>query len=119
MKIKLDENFGISVKNLFAQNGFNVFAVRDENLQGVFDEKLFNVCKAEQRILVTLDLDFSDIKRFNHKESSGIVIIRPPKGIKYNIILEMIEQLINYMKTEEIKNDLLIVEYGRLRKHQS
>ena len=117
MRIKLDENFGVTVKNLFAKNGFDIMTVRDENLQGIFDGKLFEICKNEHRILITMDLDFSDIKRFNYKESSGIVIIRPPKGTKYNVILEMIKQLINYIKSDGLNNDLLIVEYGRLRKH--
>jgi predicted nuclease of predicted toxin-antitoxin system len=60
MKVKLDENLGVSVANLFIHAEIDVETVRSEGLSGANDQQIISVCKLEQRCLVTLDLDFSN-----------------------------------------------------------
>jgi predicted nuclease of predicted toxin-antitoxin system len=64
MKFKLDENFGSRTQQLFQAYGHDVQTVRMQGLQGSSDMHLFEVCRVEQRCMVTLDLDFADVLRF-------------------------------------------------------
>jgi predicted nuclease of predicted toxin-antitoxin system len=118
-KFKLDEHFGKRLQALFLSAGFDTETVRDENLQGIPDSQLFNVCNRESRCLVTLDLDFSDIIRFPPSESTGIVILRPRKRVTITDLEKLILQLIEYIKRNSVKNQLWVVEKDRIRIHQS
>ena len=98
MKFKLDENFGTRTRQIFRTQGHDVMTVRDENLQGCADQRLYEVCQTEQRCLVTLDLDFSDVLRFPPRDVNGIVVIRVP----HNPTLPLLEQLVRqFLQTLE------------------
>jgi predicted nuclease of predicted toxin-antitoxin system len=79
VNFKLDENFSLRVRKLFAEAGHDVQTVRDEGLGGISDQDLFQVCCREQRCLVTLDLDFANVVRFPPGQATGIVVIRPAR----------------------------------------
>ncbi len=76
MKFKLDENFGTRTQHIFRVKGHDVQTVCSQRLNGCPDQRLYEVCCAEQRCLVTLDLDFTDVLRFPPSKSYGIVVIR-------------------------------------------
>lgn len=80
MKIKLDENFGDRGADLLRDSGHDVTTVRDQDLCGTPDDTLIEVCRAEQRVLITLDMDFSNPIHFPPARYAGIVVIRtkPP-----------------------------------------
>ena len=61
MKSKLDENFGTRTQHIFRDAGHDVETVREEELQGSTDLQIYEVCRSENRCLVTLDLDFADV----------------------------------------------------------
>jgi predicted nuclease of predicted toxin-antitoxin system len=58
LKLKLDENLPVELCALFAAQGHEAATLYDEQLGGTVDANLYEVCQVEQRILVTLDLDF-------------------------------------------------------------
>ena len=62
MRVKLDENLPIQLKRLFTESGHDAATVVDEGLGGASDTEIAAICIAEQRVLVTQDLDFSDIR---------------------------------------------------------
>ena len=80
MKFKLDENLGTRTQHLFKEAGHDIHTVRQENLQGTVDRHLYQICCDEQRCLVTLDLDFTDVLRFPPQQTNGIVVIRVDAG---------------------------------------
>jgi len=41
-----------------------VETIAQEKLSGTSDERLFEICIAEGRCLISLDLDFADVVRF-------------------------------------------------------
>jgi len=97
MKFKLDENLGTHPQELFRVAGHHVQTVRDEGLQGSSDQHLYNVCCAEQRCLVTLDLDFADTIRFPPVQATGIVVIRLPKNPSLPLMEELISQFLQIL----------------------
>ncbi|MBK9252881.1 MAG: DUF5615 family PIN-like protein [Proteobacteria bacterium] len=58
-----------------ARRGARCFTVTLQSLNGTADENLFDVCIAEQRVLVTLDHDSGQVLRFPPARSAGIVIL--------------------------------------------
>jgi len=118
MKFKLDENLGTHPQELFRVAGHHVQTVRDEGLQGSSDQHLYNVCCAEQRCLVTLDLDFADTIRFPPVQATGIVVIRLPKNPSLPLMEELISQFLQILTKMSVEGHLWIVEVGRIRMHQ-
>ena len=49
MKLKLDENIGRRGLDLLTGAGHDAMTVRDQHLQGISDEVLFDVCVRERR----------------------------------------------------------------------
>ncbi|MFZ3091454.1 MAG: DUF5615 family PIN-like protein [Nitrospirota bacterium] len=119
MKFKLDENFGRRTQHIFRADGHDVQTVREEKLQGTSDHHLYEVCCAEQRCLVTLDMDFADIIRFPPAKAGGIVVIRVPKNPSLLLLEQLIHQFLQALTQMSVKNKLWIVEVGRIRIHQS
>ncbi|MCL4456587.1 MAG: DUF5615 family PIN-like protein [Nitrospirae bacterium] len=119
MKFKLDENFGTRTQHLFRSAGHDVQTVRDEGLEGSSDHHLYEECCNENRCLVTLDLDFSDITRFPPAQSGGIVVIRVPKNPSISLLEQLILQFLQALSNMSVENRLWIVEAGRIRIHQS
>jgi len=93
--------------------------MRQEGLQGIADQQLYLVCCQEQRCLVTLDLDFSDVTRFPPERTAGIFVIRVPRNPSLAILEGLVRQLLKASEQIELKGKLLIVEVGRIRLHQS
>lgn len=59
MKFKLDENLGTSAVHAFEDAGHDTSTVHRQDIAGANDGRVFEICRDEQRILVTLDLDFA------------------------------------------------------------
>ncbi len=119
MKFKLDENFGTRTQQLFRNAGYDVQTVYDQRLQGCSDEHLYEVCCAEQRCLVTLDIDFADVTRFPPTQASGIVVIRAPRNPGLALLEQLIRQFLHTLIQMPIGKELWIVEVGRIRIHQA
>lgn len=79
MRLERDENLGQRLRPLLAEHHHDVDAVVDEGLGGADDDAVAAAAQCEGRMLLTLDLDFSDIARFVPGSHPGIVVIRVPE----------------------------------------
>ncbi|MBN1479127.1 hypothetical protein EH223_15645 [candidate division KSB1 bacterium] len=118
MRFKLDENFGSRTVSLFKQMDYDVQTVSEQKLNGSTDQKIYNICKAEKRCLVTLDLDFADVLRFPPQEASGIMVIRLPRNPSLSMLEYLVRKALNYNEKQSIKENLWIVEVDRIRVYQ-
>jgi predicted nuclease of predicted toxin-antitoxin system len=75
--IKLDENLGERGRQLFAAAGHDVATVGNQGLAGAVDRRVIEVCGAERRCPVTLDMDFSNPFVFPPEQYAGIAVLRP------------------------------------------
>lgn len=48
----------------------------DENLSGQPDATIWRAAQSEQRFLITQDLDFSDVRRFQPGTHAGLLLVR-------------------------------------------
>jgi len=78
MKIKLDENLPESLVERLASLGHDVDNVRMEGIAGQDDSVVWIAAQSEHRLLVTQDLDFSDVRKFPPGTHFGIMLVRLP-----------------------------------------
>jgi predicted nuclease of predicted toxin-antitoxin system len=117
MRIKLDENLDVRLATFLKRAGYDTNTVQEQGLRGTEDEALYEVCKVEGRILVSLDLDFSNIIRFPPQGTSGLVVLRGPNQL-FPTMRILVETLIDALNRESPAGSLWIVEPGRLRIHE-
>jgi len=118
MKIKLDENLGHSVVQVFRKAGHDVETVRQENLSGTSDRRILEICQAEERCLFTLDLDFSNPLIFDPAFYHGIAVLKVPANPTYQDFLAYSENLICGLSLDNIRGKLWIVQRDRIRVYQ-
>jgi predicted nuclease of predicted toxin-antitoxin system len=117
MRFKLDENLSRSVAELFRAAEHDVLTVRDQQLRGAADERVFEVATREGRALVTLDRDLGQVLRFPPGASPGIIVIDPGPRASHRGLLERTRELLAVLKTRSPTGALWIVEAGRVRVH--
>ena len=77
MKVKLDENLGQSHAKLVRDADHVAQRVTEQGLSGAKDPVLWQHVCDTGRFFITLDLDFSDVRRFVPGTHPGILLIRP------------------------------------------
>jgi predicted nuclease of predicted toxin-antitoxin system len=117
MKFKLDENLGRRGLAVFVEAGHDALTVVDQQLMSASDPTLLDVCIAEQRCLVTLDLDFSNPMKFAPDSTSGIAVLRLTEPITAQSVMQACRTLIAALRDDSIDGKLWIVESGRVRKY--
>ena len=117
MKFKLDENIGRRGLELLKACGHDVMTVWDQGLHGVADEKLFEVCSAERRALITLDRDFGQVTRFPPERSAGIVVLDVGSRTTLRGITDRLQDFLAVLENQSVAGALWIVEPGRVRVH--
>ena len=64
MRFKVDESLHLEVAELLRRQGHDALTVFDQGLRGRDDREIANICRSENRVLFSLDLDFSNILMF-------------------------------------------------------
>ena len=74
--VKLDENLARAHVALVERAGYSAERVTDEGLSGADDATVWQRACNEGRFFITLDLDFSDIRRFPPGTHPGTLLLR-------------------------------------------
>lgn len=96
MRLKLDENLPESLVGVLAALGHDVHSVPQERLGGKPDEEIWSVVQREGRLLITMDLDFSDVRQFQPGTHHGVLLLR-----LHNPTLRAIASLVTGLFTSE------------------
>jgi predicted nuclease of predicted toxin-antitoxin system len=86
MKFKIDENLPVEIAALLRQVGHEAMTVLEERLEGAADFHIASICHREERVMVTLDTDFADIRVYPPEEYSGIVVLRLRRQDKPHVL---------------------------------
>lgn len=114
MKFKVDENLPAEYALLLREAGFEADTVAAEKLSGADDSVLSERCRAENRVLVTLDLDFANVQAYPPRSHSGIVIVRSNSQDKPALIA-LLKRLLPVLIKRSPEQQLWIVEPDRIR----
>ncbi|MEN1680806.1 MAG: DUF5615 family PIN-like protein [Planctomycetota bacterium] len=112
--LKIDENLPVEVAELLRAEGHDAATVLEQQLGGEPDPRISAVCLSEGRALVTLDLDFADIRTYPPADYSGLIVLRLNRQDKLSV-LPVVEKLIPHLEQEELIGKLWIVDEASIR----
>lgn len=113
MRLKLDENLSRRCLALFQAAGHDTASVASQGLCSTSDAVLIDICRDEQRCLVTLDLDFGNPLLFKPSKYSGIAVLRLPRQCDPPELEGLVQVLIATLAKEEISQKLWIIGPAR------
>jgi predicted nuclease of predicted toxin-antitoxin system len=77
MKLKLDENLSRHLKPVLIALDHDVLTAADENLLSQPDTEIARAAKGEKRMLLTLDIEFADLRKHPPGSHPGVILFRP------------------------------------------
>lgn len=111
---KIDENLHPDVASFLREHGHDASTVWDEGLRGTSDADLAQVCRTENRALITLDLDFADIRTYPPERYPGLIVLRVTRQDKSHL-LGVIRRVIPLLREETLAQHLWIVDEQNVR----
>ncbi len=114
MRIQLDENLHPDVAELLNGDGHDALTVWDQNLRGSSDSAIASVIQHENRALITLDLDFSDIRTYPPSQFCGMIVL-PVGSHSRKHVIEVVTRLLPMLRTQDPKGQLWIVDEQNVR----
>jgi predicted nuclease of predicted toxin-antitoxin system len=120
VRVKVDENLARSHVTLLEDAGHDAESVFDEGLSGLQDADLWARVTEEDRLFITLDLDFSDIRRFPPGTHPGILLLRPRTASR-EAVRTVLRRVLRTYSLEELKGCLVVASdhHTRVRRPSS
>lgn len=106
--------FRFEVAECFRNVGYDAVTVLEQQMGGYADPDIAAVCRREARCLVTLDIDFADLRTYPPESFAGIVVFRLKRQDKPSI-LKLVGFFLSILQSEPLEGHLWIVEQGRIR----
>jgi predicted nuclease of predicted toxin-antitoxin system len=113
-KFKVDENLPTEAAELLAGAGHDAVTVGERRMVGDPDATVATVCQREGRAVVTLDLDFADIRAYPPGDYAGIIVLRLARLDKPRV-LSLLQRLLPVLEREPFAGKLWIVEEASVR----
>jgi predicted nuclease of predicted toxin-antitoxin system len=118
MKFKIDQNLPIEFTATLNQAGHDALTVFEQGLGGAMDTEIVSCCQQEERILITADLDLSDIRQFPPSKHPGFIVFRLKRQTKLRQI-SMLQKILPLLSSVPLLNRLWIVEEHKIRIRES
>jgi predicted nuclease of predicted toxin-antitoxin system len=114
VRFKLDENIDVRAATVLAEAGHDVATVADQGLGGAVDAVVAEAVRSEDRILVTLDRGFGDLRSYPPGSHPGIVVLRLRRQARTSVN-EALLFLLGYEDLPAIAGCTVIVDGGTVR----
>lgn len=114
MKFKVDENLPVEVADLLREAGHDALTILEQEMGGTSDIEIAAVCRAEQRVIVTLDIGFGDIRAYPPAEHNGIIVLRLKQQDKLSI-LRVFLGVVQSLAERPVQQHLWIVDERQIR----
>jgi predicted nuclease of predicted toxin-antitoxin system len=114
VKFKTDENLPAEAAATLRESGFDAQTVWAENLSGADDHLLAARVRSEDRILLTLDLDFANIHAYPPHEHPGVIVLRLKRQDKATVVA-YVRRIAAAIERRSPAGELWIVESNRIR----
>jgi predicted nuclease of predicted toxin-antitoxin system len=114
VRLKLDENLSRRLEALLMEHGHEVDSVVAEGLGGADDGVVAAAAQREERMLLSIDLDFADITRFPPGSHAGIVVLRVPEP-RPTLIRAALTGLLARHRLEDLARCTVIAQLGAVR----
>ena len=114
MNIFADECVYKSTVDLLRSWGHDVLTTQEAGLAGKRDEEILAYAVMHERVLITIDMDFSNIRHYPPKSHKGIIVakIRPRNA---DAVHKALKHLLNNIKPDRLSKSLVIVDQNKYR----
>ncbi len=110
----LDENLPDELAELFIEAGHDALTVRGQRIGGATDEAIATICQNEGRAIVTMDMDFADIRTYPPRLYPGVLVFRLESQAREHL-LRVATSLLPTLSEHALAGKLWIVEESRIR----
>jgi len=117
MKLKLDENLSRHLKPVLADLGHDTSTAADENLLSKPDVQVAASAARESRILLTLDVEFADLRKYPPGSHPGIILFRP-RALGPLHVNRFIEEFVRATDLAALSGCIAVVEPHAVRVRQ-
>ncbi len=114
MRFLADMGVSIRIVEWLRQRGHEAIHLREEGLQRLPNGEIFSKAVAEQRIVLTFDLDFAEIAALTHGESPGVVVFRL-HNTRTPHVIERLTAALGLYGDSVVRGGVLVVEESRCR----
>ena len=114
MKLKLDENVPRRALAVVAERGHEVATVVEQGLAGHADADIAEAARREDRMLVTLDRGFADIRRYVPGTHPGVLVLRL-RDQRPAAVEAALRALLDLHDLDSMRGCTIIVEPGNVR----
>lgn len=114
MQFKIGENLPYEAAEMLTRAGHNAMTVPEEGLSGATDARIASISQRERRAILTLDVDFADIRTYPPARYPDLIVLRLQRQDKH-YVLGMLARVIETLGQEPLEKRLWIVEDGRVR----
>jgi predicted nuclease of predicted toxin-antitoxin system len=114
MRCKIDEHLPLEIKDLLVTHRHDSVTVAEQGLGGSIDPDVAQICQKEARALLTLDLDFSDIRAYPPEDYHGIIVFRPAVQ-SITALVRLTARLLTVLEQEPLVGHLWIVDDHQVR----
>jgi predicted nuclease of predicted toxin-antitoxin system len=114
MRLKLDENLSRHLKTALAACGHDVTTAEEEGLLSQCDPAVARAATAGERMLLTLDVEFGDLRKYRPGSHAGIILFRP-KSLGPLTVNRFVEGFIRDADLPRLAGCVVIVEPSRVR----
>jgi len=109
MKFLIDMPVSPKTAQFLTKEGFDTVHLYHLNKSRASDTEVIELAKIENRIIITMDIDFPTILAHSHAKIPGVILIR----MSYATVERINQRLIHLLKVtseEEIKNSVIVLE---------
>ena len=114
MRFKTDENTPPELADLLRAEGYDALTIWDQRLTGSHDADILAICSREDRVFITLDLDFADIRAYPPASFPGIIVLRLERQSAANV-LAAFHRILPLLMSEPLSGRLWVVDELKLR----
>jgi predicted nuclease of predicted toxin-antitoxin system len=114
MRFKIDEDLPVEAAELLRAAGHDAITVVQQLLGGRPEPDIALICQREERALVTLDIDFADIRAYPPAQFPGLVVLRLRFQSKPHV-LGTLGRLTPLFLTEQLDRRLWIADEDNVR----
>lgn len=114
MRFKGDENIPLQAIQLLADHGHDVTTVADERLKGGSDTRVLAAATAEQRMVLTTDRGFADIRAHPPGTHPGIVVVHA-RDLRQSVIVMLLGTFIVEHDFDDFVGCNVVIEPGSVR----
>ncbi|MFB6274054.1 MAG: DUF5615 family PIN-like protein [Salinibacter sp.] len=101
--------------------GYDIKTAREDGLCGAADPQVFDAARSEDRVLLTADKDFGDIRTFPPSTHAGVIVLRiTPRDAAENMskIHAVLDRLLSEIPEDEYAGTLFTVDRHKYRKRK-